>query len=247
MTIRPRALSVFLGLLALAAVPATPRAAAGVPGKGPVIARITAATPADAERLARSGLDLLETREGNDFFILTSPEEIERLRGDGWTIAEDAGQSATLPAPGTLAPAADTFMGGYRTVTEMRAVLDAAAAQYPGLADVFVYGGSWERVTGGPGLGHDLFGIRLTNEAIPGPKPTLFLMAAIHARELSTSELALRFVDHLLSNYGVDGDVTWLLDTHLVVVVPVVNPDGRVLAEQGYLQRKNTDTSYGGG
>ena len=70
-------------------------------------------------------------------------------------------------------------------------------------------------------------------------------MAAIHARELSTSELALRFVDHLLESYGVDGDATWLLDEHLIVVVPVANPDGRVLAEQGYLQRKNTDTSHG--
>src|SRR6185503_13100673 len=44
---------------------------------------------------------------------------------------------------------------------------------------------------------------------------------------------------------GIDGDATWLLDEHLIVVVPVANPDGRVLAEQGYLQRKNTDTSHG--
>ncbi len=37
------------------------------------------------------------------------------------------------------------------------------------------------------------------------------------------------------------------MDRGDVVVVPVVNPDGRVLAELGYLQRKNTDGSYGGG
>jgi len=53
--------------------------------------------------------------------------------------------------------------------------------------------------------GSDLFGIKLTNRQRPGPKPTFFLMAAIHARELTTSELALRLVDYLLSRYGVMG------------------------------------------
>jgi hypothetical protein len=51
----------------------------------------------------------------------------------------------------------------------------------------------------------------------------------------------------LLNNYGVDGDATWLLDEHLIVIVPVANPDGRVLAEQGLYQRKNTNNTYGGG
>jgi Zinc carboxypeptidase len=111
-----------------------------------------------------------------------------------------------------LSPARDTFLGGCRTVTEMRAFLDARAAEHPDRAEVFVYGSSWEKVTSGETAGHDLFSIRLTNRGLPGPKPTLFLMAAIHDRELSTSELALRLVDHLLSNYGVDGDVTWLLE-----------------------------------
>ncbi|MEN3332135.1 MAG: hypothetical protein V7641_1500, partial [Blastocatellia bacterium] len=82
---------------------------------------------------------------------------------------------------------------------------------------------------------------------IAGPKPTFFLMAAIHARELTTSELALRFIDYLLTNYGTDGDVTWLLDEHKIVVVPVANPDGRVIAESGFFQRKNTNNTYGGG
>lgn len=191
------------------------------------------------------GLDLLEECEGDELFVLTTPEEIERLRGHGWAIRIDEEQSSHLPRAG-LAPGKNTYLGGYRTVTHMRAVLDSEAARYPRLARVFVYGRSWERVWRGAAAGHDLFGIRLTNRARPGPKPTFLLMAAIHPRELATPELALRFVDYLLSHYGVDGDVTWLLDEHLVVVVPVLNPDGRVLAEHGYLQRKNTDSSHGG-
>lgn len=234
-----RRLAVLLSLLALFFIDA--RAEALGPGKQPLVARITTTGKEDVERLARLGLDLLEMREGDDLFIVTTPDEVDRLRADGWSVTVDETHTLNL-LRGPL-----TFQGGYRTVPEMRAFLDAEAAQYPGLAEVFVYGASWEKVTSGGTAGHDLFGIRLTNRSRPGPKPTLFLMAAIHARELSVSELALRFIDHLLAGYGIDGDATWLLDEHLVVVVPAVNPDGRVIAEQGYFQRKNTDTSYGGG
>jgi carboxypeptidase T len=60
-------------------------------------------------------------------------------------------------------------------------------------------------------------------------------------------EIALRLMEYLLNNYGVDDDVSWLLNDHLIVIVPVANPDGRRLAEQGLMQRKNMNTSYGGG
>src|SRR5205085_8042410 len=125
--------------------------------------------------------------------------------------------------------------------------VNSKAAQYPNLAEVFTYGQSWEKLHSGGTSGWDLFDITLTNRQVAGPKPTFFLMAAIHARELTTSELALRFIDYLLTNYGTDGDVTWLLDEHKIVVVPAANPDGRVIAESGYYQRKNTNTTYGGG
>ncbi len=248
-SVRPRFLVSLLALLILTASPGRRPAEAQGAVEKPVVARITAKTPADLDRLARLGLDLLEAQDGQDRFILTTLAEIEKLRDEGWAVVIDEAQTATLPEPGsaTIGAGPQTYYGGYRTVTETQAFLNAEAAQYPNLAEVFTYGPSWERLTGGGTAGHDLMGIKLTNRSRPGPKPTFFLMAAIHARELSTAELAARFVDYLLSNYGVDGDATWLLDEHLVVVVPIVNPDGRVLAEQLLYQRKNTDSSYGGG
>ena len=99
----------------------------------------------------------------------------------------------------------ETSRDGYRTVAEMRQQLESSAALFPDLAEFFVYGQSWETSTQGQ-EGYDLFGLRLTNRSKPGPKPTFFLMAAIRARELTTSEVAMRLVDHLLNNYGADGD-----------------------------------------
>jgi hypothetical protein len=39
-------------------------------------------------------------------------------------------------------------------------------------------------------------------------------MANIHAREITTPELAMRFLDLLLEDYGFDADITWLVDYH---------------------------------
>lgn len=204
-----------------------------------VIARVTIATAEDMTRILELGVDLLEHREGTDLFILTTPEQVEELGARGFRISIDDPQTAVIRHQrGAL-----SFNGGYSTVPEMRAMLEDRAAQYPDVAEFVIYGSSWQKLNS-PG-GHDLFGIKLTNTLIPGAKPTLFLMAAIHARELSVSELALRFIDHLLQGYGVDADATWLLDEHQIVVVPVVNPDGRRIAEQGYFQRKNMNSTSG--
>jgi hypothetical protein len=207
----------------------------------PLIARITIRNEAELEQLVTLGLDLLEMREEDDLFILTTPEQVEQLRSEGWKVKVDEDQTAQLRQQRDAflrEPDANLVQGGYRTVGEMRVSLNSAAARYPNLAEVFVYGRSWE--------GRELFGVKLTNKQKPGPKPVFFLMAAIHPREMSTSELALRLVDHLLPRYGLVGDVTWLLDEHLIVIVPAVNPDGRLLAERGLYQRKNTNRSYGG-
>jgi Zinc carboxypeptidase/Viral BACON domain len=212
-------------------------------GSAPVVARVTLSNTNDRARFLQLGLDLLEMRRGDDLFILTSPAQIDELRAKGWAIRTDSEQTALFNQQMAL----NTYRSGYRTVAEMRDYLNSKAAQYPNLAEVFTYGQSWEKVHSGGTAGGDLFGITLTNRQTSGPKPTFFLMAAIHARELTTSELALRFIDYLLSNYGTDGDVTWLLDEHRIVIVPAANPDGRVIAESGYYQRKNTNTTYGGG
>jgi hypothetical protein len=123
--------------------------------------------------------------------------------------------------------------------------LAALAAANPGLAEWTDIGDSWDKVTGGGPAGYDIFVLRLTNESIPGDKPTFFLMAEIHARELVTAETAARLAEYLLANYGVDPDITWLLDYYKIYIVPMTNPDGRKMAETGDWWLKNTDSDDG--
>jgi carboxypeptidase T len=189
------------------------------------VARVTVRSEAEMKRLVTLGLDLLEQREGNDLFVMTTPEEFDSLRRAGWQIKADEAQTRQLREQSV-----DSFMGGYRTVPEMRSFVDGMAARYPNLTEVVTYGQSWQKIQSGGTAGHDLFAVKLTNRQITGPKPTILINASIHPRELVTSELALRLIEYLLNNYGVDGDATWLLDEHLIVIIPVSNPDGRRLA-----------------
>lgn len=213
----------------------------GSPETTPAVVRIRAATPDEARRLVERGIDLLEARDGADLFALVSPVEQAALLADGWEVRVAEEQTAHLRG---VDP--QTVLGGYRTVEETEAFLRAMAERYPDLATLIDFGDSWERQQSAGVAGYDLLALRLTNKATPGPKPIFFLLAAIHARELTTAEVATRFISHLLTRYGDDPDVTWILNEHEIVVVPVANPDGRKLAEQGYLQRKNTNDRAGG-
>lgn len=131
----------------------------------------------------------------------------------------------------------------YRTVAETQARLDSLALAYPQLAQTLDIGASWESGNGG---GERLRVLRLTNRDLPGDKPVLFAMTAIHAREYTTAELNLRFAEYLLAGYGTDADATWILDHHEVHLLVQSNPDGRKRAETGLSWRKNTNQGYCG-
>jgi len=79
-----------------------------------------------------------------------------------------------------------------------------------------------------------MWALRITNEdpvygAIED-KPAFFLFASIHAREVATPELAIRYIKYLTSGYngqggyGLDADATWLVNHNVVYVWVLHNP-----------------------
>lgn len=193
-------------------------------------------------------LDIWEVRHsqppGSGYVVTPlSHAQIAAFRRAGMRVEIDAGKTALLyQEPNFLATPTSDIPGYpcYRTVEETYAALAALAAAHPTLAVWRDVGDSWNKANPGFGAGYDLHVLVLTNQAQPGPKPRFFLMAAIHAREMATAELATRYAEYLVSEYGHDPDVTWLLDFGEVHILPIVNPDGRKRAEQLLLWRKNT-------
>lgn len=138
----------------------------------------------------------------------------------------------------------------YRTVEQTYLDLQAIATGNPGLAQWIDIGDSWEKQQGLGG--YDIHALVLSNQFIAGPKPVYMVMSAVHARELATAESATRFAEMLIDGYGVDADITWMLDYYEVHVLAQQNPDGRKMAESectgscfpGW--RKNTNQDYCG-
>lgn len=205
----------------------------------------------------RAAIQRLASRYGH---LIVSPEkgivvldapawERDRLRAEGFDLEVDEMATEALQNQPAMLPGQKAGIPGYtcyRTVTETYARMDQLAAQHPDLATIIDIGDSWEKSALGGSNGADMRLLKLTNPAISGPKPILYVMTAIHAREYTTAELNLRFAEYMLDHYGSDADATWVLDHHEVHLLIQSNPDGRRKAETGLSWRKNTNQGYCG-
>ncbi len=57
-------------------------------------------------------------------------------------------------------------------------------------------------------------------------KPQFFYTSTMHGDEVTGYMFLLRFIDYLLSNYGKDANVTWLVNNYEIYINPLANPDG---------------------
>ncbi|GAB3363616.1 M14 family zinc carboxypeptidase [Amycolatopsis echigonensis] len=232
----------------LAALGGTTTAAAAAAPDDPVSWRVPAG-PAEAASLARAGFDVAGTSPGVAY-VIGNQAVAGQLRNRGYApeFFDTVYKGVTTRAAG------DTFYGGYRTVAAQEAHLAKVAAAHPDLATEYTLGQSWRKAQGKGG--HDLKAICLTKKqdgdctlSTNSPKPKFVLMAQIHAREISTGELAWRWIDYLADGYGSDATAKSILDTTEVWVVPISNPDGVDIVASGgnspKLQRKNANTSRG--
>jgi carboxypeptidase T len=172
-------------------------------------------------------------------------EQIALLELAGFTVEIDYEATSKLNLPHVPLPGQIDGIPGYpcyRTVEETYATAEQIVADHPDLASWILIGYSWEKLN--MMGGYDVMVLRLTNSAITVPKPKVFMMASMHAREYTPAELATRFAEMLVDNYGVDADITWLLDYHEVHLLLQANPDGRKRAEAGQSWRKNANNFY---
>lgn len=72
-------------------------------------------------------------------------------------------------------------------------------------------------------------------------KPGHWICGSTHGNEYTGTEVCLYIIDKLVSGYGVDKEVTRIVDDQAFYVCPVVNPDGLYNSiEKGMSQRQNS-------
>ncbi len=103
--------------------------------------------------------------------------------------------------------------------------------------------------------GRNIYALKVSdNPDIDEDEPEILFTGCIHAREGITPLVLLNFIDHLGQNYGVDPEITDLVDNREIWMVLVVNPDGYAYNDEetpggGGMWRKNRrdngDGSFG--
>ncbi|CAB9497126.1 Probable metallocarboxypeptidase A [Seminavis robusta] len=126
----------------------------------------------------------------------------------------------------------------YRTVDETYTSLDDLATRYPTFVTIDTIGESWRKQQG---LGGNDIKVMILTAPSTFTKHNLMVVAGHHSRELPPPEAVMRWATHLLQNYGIDADITWILQRTQIHIVPVANPDGRDIVQNhlGWMYRKN--------
>ncbi len=243
-------LAVAVAVLSTGLVPALGQTAPAAPPTLPdgETAIVRVYYPDDATRISlflSFEPQVLETNYRARYHVMqVTQSEIDRLAALGLRIQLDTAYTAPpvtdpLPQGITTIPSYPC----YRTVEETYAAAQALVTNHPTLASWVDIGDTWLKYKGQGG--YDMMVLKLTNSAVTGDKPDLFIMGSIHAREYTPAETATRFGEYLVNNYGTDPDATWLLDHHEIHLMLQSNPDGRKKAETGLSWRKNVDNDDG--
>jgi murein tripeptide amidase MpaA len=124
----------------------------------------------------------------------------------------------------------------YYRYEDLTRILKGYAQEYPQFVRLESIGKSYE--------GRDIWLATVTNfeTGEDKHKPAFWVDGNIHASEVSPSSTCLYLINHLVTTYGSDPDVTRCLDTRAFYVCPRVNPDGAewALADQPKIVRSST-------
>jgi murein tripeptide amidase MpaA len=110
--------------------------------------------------------------------------------------------------------------GKYPLYEELTGMLQSIHQEYPKLTKLYSIGKTLD--------GRDLWTMELTNqETGPGEeKPGVWIDGNTHSSEPTGTNVCLKTIWYLVSNYGKDEQVTEIMDNRVIYVLPRVNPDG---------------------
>lgn len=123
-------------------------------------------------------------------------------------------------------------LGIYHTFEEVESELQNAVMQFPDLTDLSIAGTTEES--------RPIYVLEITNKKSNQSKVNFLVTGTHHAREWISTEVPMAAIAEFLTKYGTDPEVTQLLDSSRIVVVPMLNPDGAVFSRtEKRMWRKN--------
>ena len=193
-----------------------------------------------------AGFDIAEAHPQSGVFeVIVHAEELEALRRLGIPYKIKIANLETYAQALRASDYLDHFFDYERTLEE----LVIAQAIYPELMQLVDIGDSWEKTQNL--AERDLWAVKISdNVARDEDEPEVLIMALHHAREIITPGIVLDFMHTLLTGYGQDPEITYLVNHRQIWLIPVVNPDGLEYVFNSDLwwrknRRRNSDGTFG--
>ncbi|MFG0251358.1 MAG: M14 family metallopeptidase, partial [Phycisphaerales bacterium JB038] len=162
------------------------------------------------------------------------PDRMWLLEASGlhYRVLHDNVQELVDAEQAAMASAGRGWFDNYRSYSSISGYIDTLIGLQPDLVTRYVIGESV--------LGEQIHGFSIASAAGPTDKPAILFNGTQHAREWISPATVMFIADQLVQGYGVDPQVTALIDTCDFHIVPVVNPDGYEYSRSSQrLWRKN--------
>lgn len=193
---------------------------------------INATTKASRTKLLELGVNIEEVYSDR-VWSLVNEEEIARVKKAGYKILTETSSSAFFNA--SQFPGKDSR---YHDFSELKVALSNLQQKFPNMVRLESIGKSWE--------GRDLIAIHINSSQADlnsghSSKPGVVFMGAHHAREHLSSEIP-RMLAEFLMEHQREQNISTLLSTRDIWIIPMVNPDGAEFDIDGgkyHMWRKN--------
>ena len=188
--------------------------------------------------------DEIVAYQPNQFLdLMVTPNRLEELKAD-WDFIITQTPERNIENLGR----GNKDIAGYHTYDEALDYLQQIAADYPEICSLSDIGDSHGKIYYDSGMDayvdyqHDIWMLKISdNVNDEEDEPAVFFLGDHHAREPISTEVTLGIIQYLVDNYGVDDQITYMVDHSEIYIVPMVNPDGHevVLNQLNTNWRKN--------
>lgn len=194
--------------------------------RAPVEIRLRLSDRGRLEELSR--LVSISDVRGAEVRALASPRQLERLAAAGfvWTVVAPEKAAAVAMCPAGWEQNPGRSWGCYPSYDQYVGLLEVLAAGHPTLCRTQSLGDTANLVRP-----HELWAMHISRDPeVEEDEPEVLLSSTLHGDEASGMVLLLRLIDELLEGYGADPEITGLVDSTEIWILPDSNPDGTYFA-----------------
>lgn len=183
----------------------------------------------------------LDYRKGCLYTAYANPQELAAFKelGIPYELAPlpEDNRKGTISAAQSVAEMEGWNM--YPSYSTYVTMMQQWATNYPNICKLDTVGYSYNN--------HLLLCLKISDNPIATePEPEFFYMSSMHGDEVTGFYFMLRLIDTLLSSYGVNEELTQLVNTTQIFIMPDANPDGTYKGGDNYVWQPNNSMDYSG-